>query len=547
MLQLYDRPVMLASANMSETQTQQESWKPVLSDKQRYLLRLCREKTGFIKAVGIFGPRKTGKTIGATHAIADHLWNTRDGAALVLVWTAGTGATSGVWTELVEKVMPEWIAGGFGMQWVMEPKVHGATKKMICSVLNKYGAEALKNGEPIPPGGISKLELDSLDDEQEVEKRYKSRYYSLIYWSEASEYKERKSLTTLFMALRIKTLKADDHVLLIDANPPKEGTQHFLFYYFFQLRLASDPDPEEAAIQKCLHVTEWNLTDNPFLSQDDINTIKGLYASDPEEYDRYIRGMWVRSISNTLFADVFKTAQHTAGELGNPPTLLLPSENCRGLITSHDAGSANPVSYIIERLIFDEPYKDRDGKDQIRQISFFQYLDELEFVGRGIIVREFTHKLLDKMEFWEHEIGREIPWEHYSDSSALDMTESIAGRSVADEMFAVSGGKIKLIGVEKGHGSVAARIRLWRRFLMENRVLISAAKCPKLIEANQCIEKGKTEGTVAKHSTEKHFWDAASYGPYKLCWDELQSDVRRARLSMRKEEANSTGITHIRI
>lgn len=480
-------------------------------------------------------------TWGALNCVADLLWTTVNARVLILVGTQGSGATSGVWNVMTEEVLPSWFEheickDGDGQPMKMgwsekgEPRATIA-KKMVCAVTNMHG-------------GISRLELDSLDNEKEVEAKFKSRYYTAIYFSEAGEFKTALVLTTLFAALRGAGRKPDDFVLLADANPPDEGEDHFLFKYFYELRVCSDASPEEAAIQRCLHVTEWTMEDNPYLSDEEKLAKKGMYLHDPELYDRYIRGMWKRAIRDALFADIFRKALHVHDE----SMLLLPTEHCTELITSHDAGGVNPVSYILEQIIFSEPIKDLiTGKTEYRQISFFQYIDELAFIGEEIQVSEFVGLELEKLDYWEKELGHPVQWWHYSDRSALDVKESIANRTVADEMFAVSGGRIKLIGVEKGAGSVGLRIRFWRRLLSENRVLMSG-KCPKLMEMCQKIRKGRVEGTVATHSLHKHPFDAATYALVRLCWDEIQKMVTMVRRRERKlENGNSNGLVSVRL
>lgn len=509
-------------------------WKD-LAPKQKELMRMCRWKTGSRKAIGVFGTRLSGKTIAALNCIADHMWRTKDAAVLILVGTMGGGSTSGVWNLLTEKVLPSWFehdickddkGNPMRMKWAPkgEPRATIA-KKLVCATTNMHG-------------GISKLELDSLNDESEVEDTYKSRYYTFIYWSETGEFEMDSSFTTLFMALRGAGYSPDDFVMLVDANPPDSGEDHFLYQRFFRDRLASNLDAEQAAIAKCLLVTNWTMEDNPYLTEDEKNATKGLYRNDPDRYDRYIRGMWVRATKDAIFADCFIHAIHVfSGPRDENPRLLLPTENCVELITSHDAGGMNPISYIMEQIGFMQKYKDRKGVERERQVSFFQYLDELAFIGKRISVAEFTRLKMEKLDFWENELQREVIWYHYSDLSALNFQESIANRTVADEMFAESEGRIKLIGVEKGAGSVGLRIRLIRKLLTENRILISGIKCPNMIEMLQSVRRGAAEGTVAKGDRFKHSMDGASYALVKLCYEEIRFMIQAQRKNFNEAES----------
>lgn len=497
------------------------------------LMRLCRLKTGLMKIIAVFGTRISGKSVGCQNAIADHLWNTKDASVLILCYTAGAAATSGIWNELTEKILPEWIAQGFGsedgqnsFEWEMEPKIHGSTKKIICSVRNKYG-------------GVSKLELDSLDDEREVEKKFKSRYYSMIYWSEAGEFRQELTLTTLMMALRIMGLPDDEHILLIDANPPDNGTEHFLYKFFYELRIAreEDCDAAEKLIRRCLHLTEWNMNDNPFVSDERKALVKKMYEKNPNLYDRYVLGKWTMALKDALFADVFAPSIHCSGDIKNPDPMdeLVPESGCVELITGHDVGGVNPVSYIIEKV-----YRNENGKE----VSVFKFLDELAFIGEEITVEEFFALFMEKMDYWERECGQTLDWSAcWADLSALNFRESISGRTVADEAYLVTNGRIKMIGVDKGRGSVAMRIRLLRKLLIQNRIIISP-KCPRLIEMFQAVNRGKTDGSVAAHSKHRHALDGGGYPLTRELWNELQDDLMLTRKMLKPQSA---GLVTVRL
>ena len=499
--------------------------KPDLAPKQANLVKLCREKNGLKKIILMSGMRKSGKTIAGMVAIADHLWNIKSASVLVLCKTQGSGATSGIWNELTEKVIPAFIAADFGMEWAPkgspapwknggEPRIHGATKKMMCAVVNKHG-------------GISELEMDSLDDEREIDDKYKSRYQSMIYWSEAAEFHERKSFSTLLLALRGFDLPDDDCVFLIDCNPAETGESHFLFKIFYELRISDEADEDEKVFQKWLKLTEWTMDDNPFITDNDKAVIRAEYKYSPSLYSRYVLGKWVRVIEKGLFTAQFSIAQHTVGNKDDPNSeYLIPMEGCTELISGHDEGGVNPVSYIIEKCII---------HDELKDISVFRCLDELAFIDEEISPEEFTILFVQKMDFWEKEIGNEVRWTHWSDRSALDHKQSISQRSVADEMYSVSNGRIKLQAVDKGRGSVGNRIRLIRKLLIQNRILISAGKCPRLCEMFENIQTGKVPDSVSTHSKFKHSMDGFSYPVSRECWEELSDNIRVIRTQKRAD------------
>lgn len=456
----------------------------------------------------------------------------------MLVKTQGEGLTGGAWAQLTERILPSWFKHSLSppetpdkdkvfMSWALrgEPRSTVA-KKMIASVTNMHG-------------GVSKIMMDSLDDELEVEK-YKGRSFTMVYWSEAGEFKDPKTFLTLNMTLRGIGYAQDDFVMLIDANPPDEGEDHFLHDFFFKLKNKVDPTPDEAALQKQLHLTTWSMLDNPYLSEDDKAAVRGAYSTDPELFDRYCRGLWRRAIRDAIFADIFKVGIHVVGNASDDRRELIPQEDCTELFTSHDAGYKNPVTYIIEQVPELVHHEDRSGKKTMRRVARFKILDELAYINTEIQVKDFTKKTLDMMDRWEQIIGHAVPWTHFSDLSALISTESISARTVADEMYAESGGRIELVGVEKGDKSVEMRVRLCRKLLLEDRILISGRRCPKLIESMQCLSWQKIRnvvqvGRIQKGSEFKHPWDGFSYGLVKLCWNELQSMTTLVRTAGRSD------------
>lgn len=503
-------------------------WKR-LSPKQKDLLRICRLREGRKKVIGVFGTRKSSKTMGCMHALADHLWTTKNAEVLMICRTQGEGTTGGVWNLLTEKVLPDWFQYPIGSEYMTwaekgEPRATVA-KKMVCAVTNMHG-------------GVSKVMLDSLDDEREVEK-YKSRSFTAIYWSEAGEFVDPRSFTTFLMCLRGPGYSADDFLMMIDANPPDSGDEHFLYEWFYKMRCETNPEPDKAVLQKCLHLTEWTMDDNPFISEEEKAETRAIYLTDPELYDRYIRGMWKKATRDSIFGDIFKPAVHVVGEVDE---IVLPQEDCERLYTSHDAGYKNPVTYVVETV--DEPYvfKDKAGVDHTRYRKKFIFLDELAHVGEETKVSDFTHETTDMMDKWEAEMGRELLWTHYSDRSALVAGESIANRTVADEMFVESNGRIKLRSVQDGSGqardTVELAIRLWRKLLLENRIAICKSRCPGLIESLQSLMYLKVLGKIQvgkiSKTKHKHYWDAARYVTMQLCWDELQNLSKSVKANVKK-------------
>src|SRR6185436_984150 len=196
----YTYTVNLASTIMADP------WKPSLSPKQMRMVALCHPRPGRPKFILFSGPRRATKSSCAFHCIADHLWNVRDASFSVISPTVTAGDDSGCWTDLTERTLPEWINGDFGMEWVTPPRQKGTTKKLYCEVTNKFG-------------GKSKVQLDSLQYEDEAEARFKNKSHSGIYVSELSYYKREETFKTWVQTLRGEKWREGDFMLLGDTNP----------------------------------------------------------------------------------------------------------------------------------------------------------------------------------------------------------------------------------------------------------------------------------------------------------------------------------------
>lgn len=487
-----------------------------LSPKQFEIMRLCRLENGLKKYIFVNGPKKTGKSIGCWNAVVDHAWNTKDARVCVIASSITAGDDAGVWTELVEKIIPQWIGGDFGLKWwkgkkgqryVEGARQKGTSKKLYCEITNKHG-------------GKSTIQLDSLKDERDVEKDFFNRYFTMIYWSELQNFKEYKTFVTLTQALRAPGLPEDQFVLLCDGNPSDMGTNSPWYKLFFEDRISDDLPEDRKPMQKHLHLIIVTMDDNPYLTDEQKLSNAAEYASDPDLHARYVLGEWKQASTDALFVGVFKPSIHVLGDAkDNDPEIILPSDGCHELKTGWDFGGANPAMVIFEKCM-----TQREG--QKHEQSVFHFLDELVFIKEQIGVSEFTEMVLRKMNWLELQIGGPVDWQHWSDVSAFNHREPISQRYQHEEVYAVSGGRILLRAVEHGRNTVGPRIRLWRKLLFQERILMSAVKCPKLIEMCQAIRRKKLiPDSVTDGSPHKHVLDAATYALSRECYEELQDNI----------------------
>lgn len=513
----------MVAAQLTEPQEQEaKPWNPDLAPKQFEIMRACRERNGKRKFIFVNGCKFSGKSVGCENAVIDHAWNVDNAAICVLASSIGAGSDSGIWGELTETVIPQWIKGNFGFDWwkgedgmakKFGARMKGASKKLYCELLNKHG-------------GKSYIELNSLKDERDVEKQFFNRYFTMIYWCEIQQSRLKDTFTALTGALRKPNFPEEDQILLCDGNPSDLGKKSWQYKQWFEFKNAKPEDlPEiERPLQDNLKLILVTLNDNPYLSADRKREIAAAYAHSPDLYSRYVLGEWTASAEDGLFADVFVPAVHLVGDpKDKDPEIILPTTECAELITGWDLGGVNPSAHILEQVF--QPASDNSEKE----VSAFRYIDELAFIGKDISIGEFTELFVEKMLFWEKIIGREINWKHWSDSNAFDHKEPISKKYQHQEVFSASEGKIKLKAVEKGRDSIKMRIRLWRRMLIQKRIIIATVMCPKLVEMNVAIKRGLVPESISSHSEHKHAFDSGSYPLVRECWDELQASVLTTR------------------
>lgn len=472
--------------------------------KQLEVIRSCNPRIGKPEFQLVSGPRLCGKSTGALHAIVNHAWNVNHASISVTVPTVSMGEDGGIWTLLTDEVVPLWIDGGFGMEWITTPKQKGTTKKLYFKITNKFGT-------------ASSFQLDSLQHEDEVENKFKGKQHSCIYVGDASYFKNRKFFDTVKLCLRGSRWSHDAFLLLLDTNPAEEGEDSWLWQIWYNERLMQDVDVDTKELQKQFHLIEFTIDDNTYLSQKDKNQLKAGYAHSEDLLARYYYGKWVKATGNSVFAQQFRPNFHIVGEhetRSNPdPETLLPSEQCAELKTGWDIGTGpNSSFHIAEKC-----YEIRDGKP----VSVFNFLDEVTYVGSEKSMTEFVQECISRVQFWEEWMGHAVQWMNWSDRSAFDNRERIANVYHHQLVAYESNNKIILTAADRSPGSVLQRVQMMRKLLFENRVFISRSRCPNLIDSLQSIRKGKGNAALDQASKYKHALDSATYLVVMECFDEI--------------------------
>lgn len=473
-----------------------------LNARQRFLL--------------LSGPRFCGKTMSGLHALVWHMWKTPQAKVSLLGRTVTDSFDGGAWSDLVQTILPEWMEAGF-MHYVTPPRMSHLTHKQYFETNNVHG-------------GTSLCQLDSCPVESEIERKFKGKRFSMLYMSEASNFEERKSFDVLQEVLRCPWLKPEQHRMILDTNPSDEGTESWLYQLFWNTRLKANwdeiPDPRTRAslekFQKDLHVIEFSIDDNIFLTEEQREGQRAKYFHDPDLYARYYLGHWVTATTKGAFADVFFPTKHVVGDdspLPNTePDILLPSEKCSELISGWDIGSANTAVVILEKLII--PRLDKPGQTW----TGYQVLDELVSLKQNIPLEELVRVFCEKIDFWENHVGSKVIWRHWSDRSSFDRYDNISDRAEQVEVFNASNGRIQLQAASKGHGSVEARKKLLRKLLHQDRIVFSRHMAPKTIDAIKALPNSKL-GVIEKRSPHKHCFDALTYAISMESYAELEEQA----------------------
>lgn len=516
-----------------------QPWQPRCTKKQADTINVLRRGDKLYNLLS--GCRLSGKTICCLDALADHAWLTPNANIAIVSVTQSAGFDSGVWTDMTEMTLSNWIGqkpsgdpveggGNFGMKWIKKPSVQGVSKKPYCIVSNAYG-------------GQSKFQLESLKNEEEVESRFKSKRYTAIFVNELSNFKKAKTFETWTECLRTVGLDDERHLFLADTNPADEGTKSWIYKLWFEFPNLDEVDgrpmtDDERELQKQLRVVTFTLDDNTLIKPARVARLKASLSRNPDLYARYVLGKWVTASMDALFIDVFKERIHTVPDPTAPGfnnEIMIPEENCFELIGGFDLGVRNSAACVIEKT-----WRQEAGK---KPVSVFKVLDELTIIGEDHSLSDFTREYVKKMDRWEKYLSSPAKWTYWSDRSAFDMKDPEHNRFHHQTVFLESNGRIELRAAARGRDSVQQRIDLLRKLLFEDRIYFSSDACPNAVEMLKSIKRGKSSVSVIEKGSEwKHIFDAISYVLASELVDEIQDSIYN---HVRSERKNENGVISI--
>jgi len=478
------------------------AWYPSISPKQLEIFNCSK------RYLLVSGPRYSSKTIGVLHRLVRHCWETKGGRVGVFCKTI-RNAKSGVWSDLTDLIIPEWEENLDGFEITVKPKVDGVTKMNFMKVANMHGGE-------------TEIQLHSLDVDHDIEEKIKGTRFSMIFFSELSNFKDSCVFSISKGQLRLPGLDYHRHQWIGDTNPAEEGTTSWIYKLWYEEPFQEDhPDPEYAEQFK---IIESMIHDNPYLSEHDRKDLIATFRPDPELYDRYVLGKWTASSTDSHFGKVFKTPLHVVGNTDSPIEeeweVILPSDNCTELIGGWDLGDRNHAFHIMEK---------------VRTMNGVRWavLDELVVLHADVSLEDFTGEAMDRIEQIEGHIGKPVRWTHWSDMSAMNRFRAAGNTYDHRVVAAASDGKINMIGAPKFAGSVRQRVKLIKDLLMLNRLHISA-HCHRTIDMMKFLRKGKSVGQYVINDDNKHSFDSLSYALIgEMSADlEISNDPKSGRIGL---------------
>lgn len=471
------------------------------------------------------GSRLSGKSIGVIHKICRHMWETPDAQVGIFPKSKGLAKEQGIWQDLINYGCRTWIDADIGFRYaghgigMDKPRTDGVTRTPIFSVRNYYG-------------GISECRLFSVDHDAEVEDKVKNKRFSMIYFPELSMFKDRRILDVSSFQLRMVNLqemarqRGEDiyHQWIADTNPDVVlGAKSWIYKLFYEEvpNMRESTDPEISDYGNSFDVIDMRWQDNPHLTDNDRRSLLNL-VHDPALAEAYRDGIWgVGAQSRTrLFAPWFHRETHVVGQTEEDVIEVHPSSST--LFTGWDLGAVNHACALLDKYF--KKVKDAQGNE--KEITYWSVLDEHVLLqDRDESIRDFARTILDKMGEVEDYHKKKFRWDHYSDSSALEVWRPTSGSYDYLEIMAATKDRILLRGVEKPWGSVRTRIRLLRQLLAENRIFIASGCVHTIAMIEQAIsgpiDKNTNQPKIHIAAPHKHIFDALTYPIYMESIGEL--------------------------
>lgn len=480
-------------------------------------------------SVLVEGPRMSAKTIGTIHRVIRHMFETPGARVAMIVKITGAATDGGAWNDVVDIAMPYWLNVPGCRYTSMDsrgnpgPRIDSKTRTIFFRISNYFGGE-------------SELRLFSLNHCADAKVRFKSTRFSCVWMNELSNFEDPIVYNAIWMQLRSFHLRRHQLLWIADTNPSDQGEDSWIYKIWHKQHIdlaglsnvaAKDKEYVEQ-YRRSMRVFRFRLSDNLTMDEGDRAVQRANYAHDPGEQARNCDGLWVSGHGNKgkHFADLFDRNIHVIGGGDDEGDQIAVSEDTTELFGGWDIGAVNHAVVLMEKRVVKLP----SGQE----VSVWNVLDELLYIGEHKTISDMGLEILEKMEAIERANGKKYTWIHYADDSALNVWRPSSGSFDYMELQIATANKIRLIGVPKPDGSIMARVRLERRLLHERRTYVSY-RCQGVIAMFESLKRGSTAKDYVERDEHKHIFDAKSYVTFMEASTDLTLETLRPRAAAKTE------------
>lgn len=373
------------------------------------------------------------------------------------------------------------------MDFITKPSMVSDTKMRYCRIRNKHG-------------GASTIQMHTLQRASDIHK-FKDSRFSGIYMVEADSWDSEDVFLQLIAQLRIPHIPHAKRQIILDCNPPKNGTGHWIYSRFIKTKSNQRPcdvNPDYMEVG-------FEMDDNPFIPPEEKEEIRTSNEHDPVELARNFYGKWVNSSKGTAFEHQYNRAVHVIGDTSSPDkskhTILIPPRGAFEFPTGWDLGEAMNHAIVIGNRT-----RSADGR------VYINLIDEFVHTRMNYSNSSVAAKFMAKAAWWTEVMRRrdspELQWRFWSDSSSLRYSAA-TGSTTAIDLANLTDGFIRLQGVQKRSGSVAGRLEMLKKYLYSGQLLVSA-NCPHVIDLLENLVLDSS-GEIDPQDPRKHIFDAVTY------------------------------------
>lgn len=428
----------------------------------------------------VCGEKGSGKSWACAHKTIRHCYENFNALQLIVAPSARIGS-EGVWTDLDTRILPEWKRG-IGLEYTAA-RLDPMTKDRHRWIANMHG-------------GWSKLLLVSIPYGTMVDSRVRGIVPSSAYVEELTNCDSEEYLTRIASQLGRKHGIQGPQQFVASCNP--KGKKHWVYRKWF-VENVSDPR------WKAYHVPiKENLSRLP---EQYFATLKSIWRTDPVEYERLIKGIWIDRPSGTAIFRIYFS--HAAHVMGNPLTGegLIPDTRYP-IIVGYDPG---PVNFCVTFMQL-VPTLDKG--------PVYIVFDEINLVGQPMAFEKVVERIVEKMDQWNKRLDKNMQYEHIAPQDAFSHIRP-SGSVDAKVIQNAAKGRIRLKACPRNNNSVPSRVRMTATLLQTGNLFISAT-CKGTIDMFDNLEAEKVKeddfdplsGFMPKRSPFLHPFDSLSYPIY---------------------------------